>query len=198
MSRSAKAVRAIGATSLALMLTACGSDGSGGGGANAADAAYARSVTQHHAQTLQLINLPSIHTLPTAVWAWTDPVRTQQLAELTRAVRLLRGWHESIPETGLRHIDEGSQPRFDTSIPGVLTPQQVDSLANLRGSRLQRAWLQLFITHEQGAIRLAQREVAGGQEPVTVDSAQQDVQRHRRLLAKLRRLLASAKPLPPR
>ena len=185
-------------TAATLLLTAlvataaagCGSqDQPDPGGTNSADVSFASDMAQHHAQTVQLVNLAVTRTLPTSQWAWTEAARTRHIAELRTLTRELRAWGEPVPETGMQHADEGKHVAFDTSIPGVVGETEVHALDDLRGGLLARRWLQLMIRHEQGAVELARTEVDSGQNAAAVAYARDDLGRHRKLINRLERLV---------
>jgi uncharacterized protein (DUF305 family) len=182
----------------ALAATGCGNEEAADPDApNATDVAFAADMTQHHAQTMQLVNLAVTRTLPVHQWAWTEGVRTRRVAELRRLTDQLRAWGQPVPETGMQHADEGKHLAFDTGIPGVAGPAEMHALDELRGAALARAWLTLMIEHERGAVELAQHEVDSGQQASAVEYARDDRERHRRLVRQLERLVTRAGGTPP-
>lgn len=185
-----RAAALLATAALTMTAAGCGGDEADPRTANAADVSFATDMAQHHAQSVQLVNLAVTRTLPPSTWAWTEGARTQRIAELRSLTRQLEDWGEPVPETGMQHSDEGKHVAFDTEIPGVADEEQVHALDQLRGSRLARAWLRLMITHEQGAVELAQGEVEHGQYADAVAYARKDLERHRRLVARLQRLVA--------
>lgn len=156
---------------------------------SAADVAFATDMAEHHAQTVQLVNLAVTRTLPASQWAWTEAARTRRIAELRILTHELKAWGEPVPETGMQHADEGKHLAFDTDIPGVAAEAEVHALENLRGGALARRWLQLMIRHEKGAAELAQAEAESGQNAHAVAYARDDFQRHRRLATRLEQIV---------
>ncbi|NUR06044.1 MAG: DUF305 domain-containing protein [Nocardioidaceae bacterium] len=179
--RAATALAA--AVGLTIGLSGCGSD------PNETDTSWAKDVTEHHAQTVQLINLPLARPVPQAAVAWTDRARERRVTELAQVERMLDGWQEKVPETGLDHADEGKHVTFDPSIPGVLDAADVERVTALRGRAFVDAWLRRLIAHEQGAVTLAQREIDDGANAEAVAFAKQDMEVHQRQVAQLQSLL---------
>jgi uncharacterized protein (DUF305 family) len=179
----------VSVSAAALILSGCSTAERRAPGISNADVAFAAGMTQHHAQTMQLVNLAQVRSLPVRQWAWTDSVRRRQLSEITRLTRMLRHWDRSVPETGLQHADEGKHLRFDTTVPGVLVDDQIEALHRLRGRELAQQWLGLLITHEEGAVRIADTEVSEGADADAVGFARDDRARHAAVLVHLRALL---------
>ena len=177
----------------ASVLVACSDDASGDPkGVNDADVTYASSVVAHHAQSVQLLNLSLRHLdAGPEVGAWVDAARTRRFRELRAGQHMLRSWDEKVPETGLGHADEGKHLVFDTGIPGVLAAEDVRAIERAKGVGFVRAWLNGLIDHELGAVRLAETEIAGGQNAKTVAVAEKDRAAHAAQVDRLRRMLES-------
>lgn len=175
---------------VAATATGCGQDKTDPQAANGADVSFATDMAQHHAQTLQLVNLQVTRTLPTSAWTWTEGTRTRRIAELRTLTRQLKAWDKPVPETGMQHADEGKHVAFDTDIPGVAAEADVHALEQMRGSRLAAAWLKLMVAHEQGAAQLAKDEVDNGQNADAIAYAREDLERHEALATRLQQLTA--------
>ena len=182
------AVAAFGALAAGTALAGCGGDPSG---FNDADVTFASDMTQHHAQTVQLVNLPLRHRVPSQDASWTDSARARRFTELQAYAKLLRSWKEKVPDTGLDHSDEGKHVTFDAGIPGVLTETQMHALERSTDQEFTRLWLRQLIRHEQAAVRMAAAEVADGQNAKAVALARKDEGMHAALVTQLRRLAGS-------
>lgn len=173
------------------VLAGCGSR-SGESGPSDTDIAFATAMTQHHAQTLQLLNQQQSLRLPPDAVAWTDPTRADRLGEIEDLTQLLEQWDQPVPATGLDHASEGEEVVFDDSVPGVLGAEAMSAVRESRGSAFEPAWFQALIKHERGAVELAREEVREGEDPAAVRFAKQDLERHEELLATLEQLAPSA------
>lgn len=182
------AVAALGTLTAGTVLAGCGGEPNA---FNDADVTFASDMTQHHAQTVQLVNLPLQHRVRSGDAAWTDSARARRFTELQTLAGLLRSWGQKVPETGLDHSDEGKHVSFDARIPGVLTEQQMHALERATDTAFTRVWLRDLIRHEQGAVRIAAAEVAQGQNAKTIAMAGKDKAAHARLVAELQRLAGS-------
>lgn len=160
-------------------------------GVNDADVTYVSSVVAHHAQSIQLLNLRPQQPTGIQVGLWVDSARMRRLHELHVTERMLRGWDRPVPETGLDHSDEGKHIEFDSDIPGVLPQSRVRTIEVANGDAFTRSWLSALLEHELGAVRLAEAEIAAGQNAETVALAEKDRAAHAAQAERLRRMLRS-------
>ena len=156
---------------------------------NSADRAYTTRVVEHHAQTLQILDLslgrPGVAAQLGAV---ADTTRREMFAEANKATRRLRAWHVPVPVTALEHHEMTTEPHYDQAIPGMLSARELDALQRTGNQRFVGAWLGRLISHEAGAVRLAGVELAQGADRATLAAADADMARHRHRLAVLRTL----------
>ena len=156
---------------------------------NAADRAYTTRVVEHHAQTLQILDLALGRPgLSSRVGSVADTTRREMFSEANTATRRLRAWHAPIPVTALEHHEMTSKPHFDPSIPGMLSARDLASLQHTKNGKFLSAWFGRLISHEAGAVQLARIELADGSDQATVAAARADMSRHRQRLAVLRSL----------
>ena len=153
--------------------------------ANEADSAYSTAVVEHHAQTLQILDLslgrPGV---TDQMGTLADATRKQMFTEARAASRRLRTWHRPVPTTALEHRDMNTRQHYDTTVPGVLSAAQMTELMRTHHGFLA-AWLDDLVAHERGAITLAKQELAAGQDPTTLTIAREDLRSHQERLAKL-------------
>lgn len=172
-----------------LPFASCGGDDAGkADGASKTDVEFASAMTQHHAQTLQLFNMPQTLKMPSGSVEWTDPARTQRMEEISKLTRLLEDWDAPVPETGLDHASEGQHVEFDAGIEGVLSEEAVASVRRKRGPAFAEAWIEALLEHERGAVELARAEAENGSDAEAVRFAKQDVSRHQATTRTLERL----------
>jgi len=180
----------VGAVLLVSTLGAVAGCSRGGAGPNAADRTYAEQVVEHHAQTLQILDLalgrPGVTSHMGAV---ADGTRRDMFAEASKATRRLRSWHLAVPVTALEHHEVDTRPHYDQSVPGMLSADDLAALQHTRDGDFVAAWLGRLVSHEAGAVRLAGAEVAHGADPGTVAVARADLAQHRHRLTALRALL---------
>lgn len=179
-----------GVTAPAIVLAGCG--GSNPDGFNDADTAYATGLISHHAQTLQLLDLTlGRDNLDPQIGTLADQIREDRFDETATAQRWLKTWGKKIPSTVLEHNHDQDGVTFDTSIPGVLSSQQLHTLEQAKGAVFAPAWLRQLIAHERGAVKLAADAIEGGQNTEVVAFAEKDERVHQQQVAQLERLQTS-------
>lgn len=166
------------------LLTGCGADPNG---YNDTDVAYAVDVTSHHAQTLHVLDLSlGRESLDPGLGALADETRQRLFDEVNGTQKWLKANDQSVPKTALQHSHADDQ-NYDTSIPGMLSADQLHDLEQADDAEFQSAWLDALIAHEVGAVELAQSAVEGAQNADLTKVAEADLNHHRQQLAKLKR-----------
>ena len=152
-------IRSIVPVVAAVLIAGCGGGDSSGADAesfNASDVMFAQMMIPHHEQAIEMSDIAldpttgageRVRELATAIKAAQDP----EIAEMTS---LLGGWGMSTEmDPSMDHSDMMS---------GMLTLDELDELADLRGEAFDRAWLEAMIRHHEGAIDMAEDVLADG------------------------------------
>lgn len=181
----------VASVALLMLLAGCGDTSEEAAGASEADIEFASAMTQHHAQTLQLLNFPQTLQMPDKAVAWTDPSRTERMSEIDDLKVMLESWNAEVPKTGLDHASEGEHVELDASIDGILSGEAVEEIRHAKGDAFADAWFAALLEHERGAIELAHEQVQSGTDPAAVRFAEDDIDRHSALIATLERLAES-------
>ncbi len=180
----------LGVTATAGLLAGCG--GSDPDGFNEADTAYATGLVSHHAQTLQLLDLTlGRENLDPQIGTLADQTRQARFGEAAAAQKWLKRWGKQVPKTALEHDHDQDGVTYDTSVPGILSIDEMHTLEQTRGRAFAQAWLRDLIAHEQGAVKLAADAAKHGQNADVVAFAKKDEQAHQRQVAQLKRLQTS-------
>ena len=119
------------------------------------------TVSADRARLLQALELAALvpgRTTDPAVTKLADAIAAQQLPEIGAMKALLAQW-EAEPQ----HADHGMP------MTGMVDDATMTKLKLLRGADFDKLWLQSMIGHHQGAIEMANTEVAAGQKPVNAD-----------------------------
>lgn len=111
------------------------------------DQSYMRRMAAHHAQGVELAGL--------AIEKAQDP-RLRNLAHLMAAdqkgeIAVFRQWWHSWFDGDL----PPASPEEHASMPGMLAPEQMESLRNTNGTAFDPLFVRLMTTHHQGAIAMA-------------------------------------------
>ncbi|MFF5878897.1 DUF305 domain-containing protein [Streptomyces californicus] len=136
----------------------------GGDTANSADFRYARMMIQHHAQALVMTGLVPDRASADAVKRLAERISAGQKPE----IGAMEGWlKKNDGDQREQHHDHGG-------MPGMATEAQLKKLRTAEGEAFDRLFLELMITHHQGAITMATEALTEGND-VFVEEMASDV-----------------------
>lgn len=144
----------------------------------AADVAFMQHMIVHHAQAVAMVDLLQTHGTDPRVQLLGRRIALGQAAEiaLMRDWLLARGQSTDMPAmAGMDHSAHVGMPMppSDTPVmPGMLSPAQMQALANARGPAFDRLFLQGMIRHHQGALAMVDALLASpgaGEDPLLSD-----------------------------
>ncbi|MFW2236975.1 DUF305 domain-containing protein [Rhodococcus opacus] len=161
------------AAGAALVLTGCGTDSAGTSSTsgastsavesqaqfNDADVAFLEGMYPHHAQAVQMADLVAGHTDNADVVALAAAIKAAQQPEMDRMTTWLQQWGQPVPTpdmSGMHGMNHGD---------GMMSADQMDALMALSGTEFDRQWLTMMIEHHEGAIDMANTELADGESP---------------------------------
>lgn len=186
---------------LLVILVACGSaeepatkTADNGDRINAIDVTFASHMVVHHAQAIQMVNLLRDHGASAELTTLGERLLANQVEQSNTLVTWLTDWGEPIPATPIDHVNaddhhgNGGGLTFDDSeMPGLLSSDQVAGLANLRGPDFDRAWSQLMLEQQDGAVTMAMDAQNAGEFGPAKDLAKEMAEDHRQTIEELRR-----------
>lgn len=167
---------------------------------NAADLAFAQGMVAHHEQALAMTALVNGKGASEQVTALAERIARAQEVELAQLQGFLDRWQA--PEAGAMpgHGAEPApaepapapaEPGTAAATPGMLTPEQLTQLGAATGADFDRLFLQLMTAHHEGAVQMAQAEVAGGRDPEATALAQRIIDTQQAEIAEMRTLLGT-------
>ncbi|WP_069174281.1 DUF305 domain-containing protein [Streptomyces griseus] len=131
---------------------------------NSADFRYARMMIAHHEQALVLTSLVPGRAASPSVERLAERISGGQKPE----IGAMEGWLKN-------NGGEGRAETHDHStMPGMATEAQLDRLRAARGKAFDQLFLELMITHHQGAVTMAAEALADGNN-VLVEEMANDV-----------------------
>jgi uncharacterized protein (DUF305 family) len=142
----------------------------GGDPANEADVRFMQMMIPHHQQALEMTALVKDRTQNQKLHTLAGRIEVAQNAEISAMQSWLRTQGKSTAGGGHDHSGHSAA----MAMPGMATPKQMAELTAASGGAFDRLFLQLMITHHQGAITMA-REVMKTGSDVTVDRLALDV-----------------------
>lgn len=149
--------------------------------ANAADAMFATMMIVHHEQAVEMSDLVLGE-------EGVDP-RVIDLAERIKAaqspeIEQLRGW---LDDWGVSAESGGQMDHGD----GMMTADDLAALEDATGADASRLFLEQMIVHHEGAIDMAESQLADGQNPDAVALAQSIVDAQGAEIAEMKELLST-------
>jgi len=156
----------------------------------AADVRFMQGMIQHHAQALDMTGLLGTRTASEDLRRLALRIDLSQSDEIKMMRRWLETRGEEVPAEHAHHIPGA------TLMPGMLTPEEMNHLAQEKGREFDRLFLELMIKHHEGALIMVEQLFAtpgAGQEPEifafasdVVDDQRIEIDRMARLLTELK------------
>jgi uncharacterized protein (DUF305 family) len=180
MKHAKKIAAAATAATLLVGLTACGDSDSAseaqaeqtapnGDVFNDADVSFATDMIPHHAEALVMVDMADGRDLSPEVQQLTADIRAAQGPEIEQLVDWLTHWDEPVPETLRDHVNAedhgmgGDDLGHDSAdMPGMMSDEEMDELGDAQGHEFETMWLEMMVEHHEGAIEMAQDELADG------------------------------------
>ena len=115
-----------------------------------ADARFMQGMISHHAQALEMTALLDTNTASDAMRATALRIELSQEDEIAMMKDWLRERGQAVTAVDAHHAP-GFQP-----MPGMLTAEEMASLAEAEGNAFDRLFLELMIKHHRGAVTMVQ------------------------------------------
>jgi uncharacterized protein (DUF305 family) len=174
----------------ALTLSSCG--GSPGPGAatspssarqaavhNMDDVMFAQHMIPHHQQAVDMATMVPSRTHNSALQTVAIHIKSDQRAEISLLTDFLKQWGE--PPTGHEQMATDGMVDHDTMM----------QLESLKGPAFDTLWINAMIAHHEGAIRMAEAELAHGQNPDARKMAQTIITMQKREISYMRGLISA-------
>ena len=133
---------------------------------NDADVTFATDMIAHHRQAVEMAELaetraesPEVKDLATQIMDAQDP-------EIESMTGWLTTWGEPVP-------DEMGGMDMSSSMPGMMSQDEMTSLENTSGAEFDQMFLAMMVEHHRGAIEMAKREQSDGLFPDAIALAKQ-------------------------
>ena len=150
-----------------------------------ADTEFVQGMIAHHQQALAMVALVDDRTDRDDIPVLAERIRVSQTDEIARLETWLTDRGEDVPAADAHQHHE--------LMPGMATPEQLAGLEAASGPAFDRSFLELMITHHQGAVAMVVQlyEDGGGLEPV-VDGLARDVEADQNIeIGRMQDLLAT-------
>lgn len=174
----------------ALFAVACSSDdhggmdmsGGGGSGApsgqtvevpddapfNATDVGFAQGMIPHHAQAIEMADMALAVSEDADVLRLAEAIKAAQGPEIEQLTSWLQAWGQPVPEASGQHDMDGMGSMM---MSGMMSEADMERLAGSSGRDFDRMWLEMMVLHHEGAIEMAETEIADGEDAGAIDLA---------------------------
>jgi uncharacterized protein (DUF305 family) len=161
---------------------------------NQADIAFAQGMIPHHQQAVEMSKLATdraggddVRGLATAIEQAQGPEIAQMQTFLTTWGAPASGGMPGMDQGGMSGMDHGGMGQG--GMAGMMTPDQMRQLEQAGGADFDRMFLEMMIAHHEGAVQMAQTELAAGANPEAKALARQIVDAQQAEIGQMRQLL---------
>lgn len=163
---------------------------------NDADLMFARMMIVHHQGAIEMAELVPDRAASTDVKDLGEKIKQAQAPEIELMNTWIQSWTGQAPTTdddmgGMDHSNMGGSDD-STGMPGMMTPEQMTALTDATGPEFDKLFVELMIEHHQGAITMAETEIASGTNPDALALAAQIVTDQTAEIAVMQELLQSS------
>ncbi|MFC5175101.1 DUF305 domain-containing protein [Nocardioides taihuensis] len=149
---------------------------------NAADVTFATDMIPHHQQAVEMAKLAAGRAQSAEVQDLADQILQAQGPEIDQMTSWLQSWGKPVPEA-MSGMD------MSGSMPGMMSPDDMDQLQSADGSQFDQMFLTMMIEHHRGAIAMAQTEQSAGANEDAIALAEQIEQAQTEEIATMKSLL---------
>ncbi|QOW37774.1 DUF305 domain-containing protein [Nocardia seriolae] len=118
---------------------------------NDADVTFLDMMYPHHAQAVEMAKLVPSRSQNQQLITLAKAVEQAQSPEMQQITTLLASFGKPAPSTQMGH-----------DMPGMMSMDQMTKLQGMSGAEFDKLWMQMMIQHHQGAITMANTELAQG------------------------------------
>lgn len=130
---------------------------------NTADVTFAQKMIPHHQQAIEMAAMVPSRTTNHQLSIMAKQIASGQQAQIETLQDLLQQWGEPSASDHMEHGGMG--------MDGMVDAATMDKLPTLKGAEFDNLWLTSMISHHEGAVAMAEPEVAQGENPTAVKMA---------------------------
>lgn len=154
-----------------------------------ADTAFAQMMIVHHQGAIEMADLAARQAQSADVQALAERISAAQGPEIETMSGWLSAWGEDpMPADS----DMAGMDHSGMDMDGRSQEEVMAELRGLSGADFDRQFLTLMIAHHQGAIEMAQTQLADGRDPQAIELAQKIIADQEAEIEEMQGLLASA------
>ncbi len=177
-----------------LALAGCGSNGADSSSGdsvshNHQDVTFATDMIPHHLQAAQMAEMAQTQASLPAVKTLAEEIKAAQGPEIDTMTQWLKGWGEDVSDESMGGMD-GMDSGGSDSMQGMMSDQAMSDLGAATGDTFDQMWLESMIAHHEGAVQMADTEIADGKDPDAVALAKSIKAAQTTEIATMEKLLA--------
>lgn len=153
--------------------------------ANATDVEFAQQMIPHHTQAIEMAQMVPDQDVTPELVELAEAIEAAQQPEIDQLTGMLERWGEQVPTTG---SDEHNGHDAD-QMGGMMSADDMQALADSSGDEFERMWLTMMIEHHQGAVTMAETELADGANDEAQALAQEIIDAQETEIAQMEQLL---------
>jgi uncharacterized protein (DUF305 family) len=155
---------------------------------NDADADFATQMIPHHAQALEMAEMVPSEGTSAELVELAAAIEAAQQPEIDQLTDMLTDWGEPVPQPDAS--DHAAMGHGTTdAMPGMMTAEDMAALETAVGPEFERMWLEMMIEHHEGAVDMADVELADGSDDEAMDLAQEIIDAQQAEIAQMQEML---------
>ena len=151
---------------------------------NGADTTFAQMMVIHHEGAIEMATLAEMDGASSEVRSLAGRIRAAQGPEIDQMRGWLKAWGEPAPEDS----DMAGMGHDGMEMGGLDQQAAMDELRKLDGQAFDKTFLTLMIQHHQGALTMANQEVANGENTEAIALAKTIISAQQKEIAEMQAL----------
>lgn len=139
---------------------------------NATDVGFAQGMIPHHGQAVEMADLALKNTTNPDVLALAKQIKAAQSPEIETMSAWLRTWGQPVPSAMSMSGGHDMTNMGGMMMDGMMSDADMKRLETSTGTAFDRLWIELMIQHHEGAVRMANDELANGKNATAKQLAQ--------------------------
>lgn len=138
---------------------------------NAIDVSFAQGMIPHHGQAVQMADMALATSTNPEIKALAEQIKAAQSPEIEQMTTWLNDWGQTVPDPNAM-MDDNMDHSGGMMMSGMMSAADMARLENGTGSDFDRMFLEMMVLHHEGAIEMAEQQLAEGKYQPTKDLAQ--------------------------
>lgn len=155
---------------------------------NEADTMFAQMMIVHHQGAVEMADVAIERAESEQVRSLAEQISAAQGPEIDTMTSWLSAWEEPVMATG----ETGQMDHGGMQMEGSSQEEAMAELAALSGAEFDTRFLELMIAHHQGAVQMAEDELAEGQNTQARELAQQIIEDQEAEISQMQDILAQS------